>query len=60
MWAAVASLSEAHREAVVLRYAEGLSYEEIAQATSCPIGTVKSRLSRARAILRDRLKDYGG
>ena len=55
LWSAVASLSEAHREAVVLRYAEGLTYEEIAQATSCPIGTVKSRLHQALAMLQKML-----
>jgi len=55
VWAAVASLSEAHREAVVLRYAEGLTYEEIAQATSCPIGTVKSRLHQALSSLQKML-----
>jgi RNA polymerase sigma-70 factor (ECF subfamily) len=55
VWSAVASLSEAQREAVVLRFAEGLSYEEIAQATSCPIGTVKSRLHQALATLQKML-----
>jgi RNA polymerase sigma-70 factor (ECF subfamily) len=55
VWSAVASLSEAQREAVVLRYAEGLTYEEIAQATSCPIGTVKSRLHQALAALQKML-----
>jgi len=55
VWAAVASLSDAQREAIVLRYAEGLSYEEIAQATSCPIGTVKSRLHQALASLQKML-----
>src|SRR5580704_10253932 len=55
VWAAVASLSETQREAVVLRYAEGLTYEEIAQATSCPIGTVKSRLHQALAALQKML-----
>jgi RNA polymerase sigma-70 factor, ECF subfamily len=55
VWTAVACLSAAHREAVVLRYAEGLTYEEIAQATSCPIGTVKSRLHQALAALQKML-----
>ena len=55
VWAAVAALSEAHRETVVLRYAEGLTYEEIAQATSCPIGTVKSRLHQALGALQKML-----
>jgi RNA polymerase sigma-70 factor, ECF subfamily len=55
VWSAVAALSGAQREAVVLRYAEGLTYEEIAQATSCPIGTVKSRLHQALAALQKTL-----
>ena len=45
---AVAALSEEHREALVLREVEGLSYKEIAQVARIPIGTVMSRLSRAR------------
>ena len=42
------------REAVILIAAEGLSYEEAAAVCNCPVGTVKSRLSRAR----QRLEDY--
>ena len=45
---AVAGLTEEHREALVLREVEGLSYKEIAQVARIPIGTVMSRLSRAR------------
>ena len=39
------------REAVTLRELDGLSYEEIAQAMDCPIGTVRSRIFRARAAI---------
>ena len=44
----VAQLPEHHREVFVLREIEGKSYEEIAEITNCNLGTVKSRLNRAR------------
>jgi RNA polymerase sigma-70 factor (ECF subfamily) len=53
--AAIMALAPAYREVVVLRELEGLSYAEIAQIASVPIGTVMSRLSRARAELKSRL-----
>lgn len=53
--AALAAMDELHRGVLVLREWEGLSYQEIADALECPIGTVMSRLSHARRILRDRL-----
>ena len=45
---AIAALPEDLRTAIVLRELEGLSYEEIAEAMDCPIGTVRSRIFRAR------------
>jgi len=45
---AIAALRADYREAVVLRYVEGLSYEEIAAALAQPLGTVKTNLHRAR------------
>ena len=50
------SLSPDHRAVVVLKDVEGMSQEEIAEALNCSVGTVKSRLSRARAQLRDSLR----
>lgn len=46
------------RTAVLLSDVEGLTYEEIAEATQVPIGTVRSRLARGRAILRRELEQY--
>lgn len=53
--AALAELSTDHREVIVLRELEGLSYSEIAHAIAAPLGTVMSRLSRARSDLREAL-----
>lgn len=52
---AVAMLPEYQRAMVTLYHAENLSYEEIAEALDLPIGTVKSRLNRARLSLREHL-----
>ena len=54
--AAIAALPEDLREAIVLREVDGLSYEDIAQAMDCPIGTVRSRIFRAREAIDVRLK----
>jgi len=51
------SLPEVHREVLVLREVEELDYREIAAVTSVPIGTVMSRLARARAALKTRYLD---
>ena len=51
----LARLPSKHRLAVILSDIQGLSYEEIAQVMACLLGTVKSRLSRGRAQLRDYL-----
>jgi RNA polymerase sigma factor (sigma-70 family) len=49
--AAIAALPDAFREAIVMREINGLSYREIAEAAGIPIGTVMSRLARARLML---------
>ena len=57
--AAVRALAPPLREVIVLRELEGLDYAEIAQVASIPIGTVMSRLSRARGRLRELLQQAG-
>jgi len=52
---AIATLPVAYREVLVLREIEGLSYREIAEIVSIPIGTVMSRLARARSQLTQRI-----
>ena len=54
--AAIEALSEDLRQAITLREIEGLSYEEIAEVMSCPIGTVRSRIFRAREAIAVRLR----
>ena len=53
---AIDELPDDLRTAITLRELEGLSYEEIAQTMDCPIGTVRSRIFRARAAIDTRLK----
>lgn len=54
----VAALPPEQREAVALRFLEGLSYAEIAEVLGCPLGTVQSRLHAAVRALRDRLGEF--
>jgi RNA polymerase sigma-70 factor (ECF subfamily) len=53
---AIDQLPEDLRTAIVLREIEGLSYEEIAESMNCPIGTVRSRIFRAREAIAQELK----
>ncbi|MES3002049.1 MAG: RNA polymerase sigma factor RpoE [Pseudomonadota bacterium] len=53
---AMEALPEELRQAVTLREIEGLSYEEIAEVMNCPIGTVRSRIFRAREAISVRIK----
>ena len=53
---AIEALSEDLRQAITLREIEGLSYEEIAESMNCPIGTVRSRIFRAREAIALRLR----
>lgn len=52
LWARVAHLPEGQRQCLVLRFSEGLRYEEIAEVLGCPLGTVKSRIFHGLAGLR--------
>ena len=54
---ALGDLSEDHRAVLILREMEGYSYEEVAHAVGCTLGTVKSRLSRARESMRRRMTE---
>jgi len=58
--AAIEALSEDLRQAIMLREVEGLSYEEIAEVMNCPIGTVRSRIFRAREAIAERLRPLLG
>jgi len=55
---AIAELPEAFRSTIILREIEGFSYEEIAEMTGVSLGTVKSRIARARAKLQGVLQPY--
>lgn len=55
--AAIASLDPLYREVLLLRHRDELTYEEIVEAVGVPLGTVKARLHRARALLRKRLNE---
>jgi len=54
---AISTLPEGYREVVALCELEEMSYEEAATALDCPVGTVRSRLHRARALLVEKLRD---
>lgn len=55
---AVAQLSAAHREVITLHHLEGMRVDDIARILNCSVGTVKSRLSRARDELKRKLRSY--
>jgi RNA polymerase sigma-70 factor (ECF subfamily) len=54
--AALDELAAEHREVLVFRYVEAMSYEEIARVVGCPVGTVRSRLHYAKLALRGALE----
>ncbi len=56
VFATIEGLQEDLRMAIMLREIDGLSYEEIATAMACPVGTVRSRIFRAREVIDEKLK----
>ena len=59
LWARVAQLPDGQRQSLVLRFSEGLRYDEIAEVLCCPLGTVKSRIFHGLAALRKLLDEEG-
>jgi RNA polymerase sigma-70 factor (ECF subfamily) len=57
---AVEELPDDLRTAIVLREVEGLSYEDIARVMDCPVGTVRSRIFRAREAINARIEPLLG
>lgn len=55
---ALAQVPEVFRMAVILCDIEGLTYEEIAETTGAPVGTVRSRIARGRSLLREQLENF--
>jgi RNA polymerase sigma-70 factor (ECF subfamily) len=56
--AALNSLGDEYRVVLTLKEMEGLKYDEIAEIVGCPIGTVRSRIHRARAELKEKLREF--
>src|SRR4051794_39152878 len=56
---AIANLSSAHRETLVLSFSHGLSHQELSETLGIPIGTVKSRLNAAKRAIREALNEAG-
>ena len=59
LWSQVARLPDGQRQALVLRFSEGLRYDEVAQVLDCPLGTVKSRIFHGLTGLRRLLESRG-
>ena len=57
--AVINDLPAAYKDLVILRHSEDLSYDEIAEITGLPLGTVKNRLFRARETMREMLVERG-
>ncbi len=60
LWQTIQTLPEHYREVLVLCELEGMEYAEAAAALGCPVGTVRSRLHRARELLAERMRSRTG
>lgn len=57
---AINALPSAHKSVIILKYLEGVSYEDMAEILDCPIGTIRSRLYNAKEKLKEKLSHLGG
>ncbi len=58
IWSAVEELNEEYKEVIQLRFAAGLSYEQIAHTLEIPVGTVRSRLHRSLKAIKEIAGDW--
>lgn len=59
VWDSVEKIPLKFRELVLLRYLDGLKYEEIAEITDLPVGTIKNRIFKAKELLREEIRIHG-
>lgn len=59
VWNSVDRIPIKYRELILLRYLDGLKYEEIADITELPVGTIKNRIFKAKELLREEIKIHG-
>ena len=57
---AINSLPNVHKSVIILKYLEGMSYENIAKVLDCPVGTIRSRLYNAKERLKEKLSNLIG
>ena len=60
VWHAIAGLPDIYKSVVMLKYMHGLSYEDMAGVLGCPVGTIRSRLNKAKEKLKQELIDFTG
>lgn len=60
LWHAITGLPDIYKSVVMLKYIQGLSYEDMAEVLDCPVGTIRSRLNTAREKLKQELSDFTG